>query len=377
MTAAAPPGTVTVMSPTTNALVADRQVRSDEIAGAVFTLWIVTGLFVDGWAHNVDKPEDFFTPWHFILYSGFVASVLWFAAVGVRRRAAGTATPAPRLILAGYGLFALGGVADGAWHQAFGVEVDIEALLSPTHLLLMTGGLLLTTEAVRSMIARGQRAPTLTTFLPAIGGLTATVAVLAFFTQFASAFRVFDHDVFGGFATEQMQVVGLTAVLLTNALLVGALTWTARRWVTPRGTFTLMFGGAALLMSIESGFDQIWLAGAAVAGGFVADMMLARGASLRTILVVVPGVMWTSWFGMYHAVWGLGWAAELWTGAVFLAVLSGFGLSLLGTTPPLDGETSAPVDDQDDIDAPSQMSRGGATPSRGRTPRQALAQLLM
>lgn len=333
------------MSTPTSALVADRQARSDEIAGAVFTLWIVTGLFVDGWAHNVDKPEDFFTPWHFILYSGFVASVLWFSAVGVRRRAAGTATPPPRLILAGYGLFALGGVADGVWHQVFGVEVDIEALLSPTHLLLMTGGLLLTTDAIRSMIARGERAPTLTRFLPAIGGLTATVAVLAFFTQFASAFRVFDHDIFGGFATEQMQVVGLTAVLLTNALLIGALTWTARRWETPRGTFTLVFGGVALFMSIESGFDQIWLAGAAVAGGLAADMMLSRGASLRATLVVVPAVLWTCWFAIYHAVWGLGWSAELWTGTVFFAILTGVGLSLLARPSTPNDATREPAED--------------------------------
>lgn len=31
------------------------------------------------------------------------------------------------------------------WHQVFGIEVDTAALLSPTHLLLMTGGLLMAT----------------------------------------------------------------------------------------------------------------------------------------------------------------------------------------------------------------------------------------
>ncbi len=37
--------------------------------------------------------------------------------------------------------FAAGGVADMVWHQIFGVEVDLEALLSPSHLLLFISGL--------------------------------------------------------------------------------------------------------------------------------------------------------------------------------------------------------------------------------------------
>ena len=40
----------------------------------VFATWLIVGIFVDGWAHNNDKPETFFTPWHALFYSGFLAT---------------------------------------------------------------------------------------------------------------------------------------------------------------------------------------------------------------------------------------------------------------------------------------------------------------
>ncbi len=38
------------------------------------TIWGIGGLFLDGWAHsNVPQLETFFTPWHAVLYSGYLA----------------------------------------------------------------------------------------------------------------------------------------------------------------------------------------------------------------------------------------------------------------------------------------------------------------
>jgi hypothetical protein len=41
--------------------------------------------------------------------------------------------------LAGVGLVAAGRLLGVAWHRLFGVEVGLDALLSPTHLLLLSG----------------------------------------------------------------------------------------------------------------------------------------------------------------------------------------------------------------------------------------------
>src|SRR5438128_1253234 len=103
----------------------------------LLSAWLIGGLFVDGWAHvNLASLETFFTPWHGLFYSGFFAV---FAGLGVgigRGRAAGfsgrNAIPAGyELSLLGAAIFTLGGVLDMLWHIVFGIEVSVEALLSP------------------------------------------------------------------------------------------------------------------------------------------------------------------------------------------------------------------------------------------------------
>src|ERR1700719_1402557 len=38
------------------------------------TIWGIGGLFLDGWAHaHLPQLETFFTPWHAVLYSGYLA----------------------------------------------------------------------------------------------------------------------------------------------------------------------------------------------------------------------------------------------------------------------------------------------------------------
>ena len=45
--------------------------------------------------------------------------------------------------LGGILVFFAGGVGDLLWHTVFGIEEDLEALLSPTHLIFATGGSLM------------------------------------------------------------------------------------------------------------------------------------------------------------------------------------------------------------------------------------------
>ena len=114
------------------------------------------GLFVDGWAHNnLDQIETFFTPWHALFYSGFTATALWIASLVARQRSAGRTWR--EAIPRGYGgavvgviVFGIGGVGDWLWHTIFGIEVSIDALLSPTHLVLLTGMLLIFSGPLRS-----------------------------------------------------------------------------------------------------------------------------------------------------------------------------------------------------------------------------------
>ena len=51
----------------------------------VLCLWFLGGLYLDGWAHNhlPSALESFFTPWHGVFYSGFLATAayLWLGAI--------------------------------------------------------------------------------------------------------------------------------------------------------------------------------------------------------------------------------------------------------------------------------------------------------
>ena len=164
--------------------------RRVEAAVAVFATWMIIGLFLDGWSHGVNKPESFFTPWHALLYSGFVAAVAWFSWDGWRQSARAGATPADasvpgdRWLTVGMALFVTGAVGDGIWHQVFGIEVDLEALLSPTHLLLFTGGFLMAGYPIRAAVAdRSEVAPGWSTWWPQAVTLTLLTALVGFFTM--------------------------------------------------------------------------------------------------------------------------------------------------------------------------------------------------
>jgi hypothetical protein len=314
--------------------------RAGTAAMCVFGTWVVVGLFLDGWAHNVGKPESFFTPWHGLLYSGFVAGMAWAGISEARLRRRGIVLPVDRLAVVGFGAFAVGGVADMVWHQVFGIEEDIAALLSPSHLLLMAAGLLLVTEPVRVVldlerdaVERGEPQGW-ASFAPVAVGMTLLVAVLSFFGQFASGMHIAARFVWGTDAGDAAHIQGITSLLLATLLLVGALVWVTGPWPRPpAGAFTLTFGGAALLMAGLNGFDEVVLVVPVALGGALADVLLARGVAIRPLAAAVPAAMWTAWFVTYDLAFGLGWAAELTSGTVVLCTLVGYGVALLATSP--------------------------------------------
>lgn len=308
--------------------------RRDEIAVAFFASWTILGLFLDGWAHQANKPETFFSPWHGVLYSGFGAAQLYFAREAWRSRRSPVRTITDPLMAAGLALFIVGAVGDFAWHEIFGIEVDLEALLSPTHLALMVGGLLMVSGPVRSAWKRAaERAPSFRTFAPTLVCLTLLAALASFFLMYLSAFNaIWSMGTAAarvtGEAGETLEVAGIAAILVTNALLLGSTLLVLRRWTPPFGTFTFLFGVVALMTSGLNAFDSAPLIVPAVVAGAVADY-LARRTSVRVLACVVPLVLWLCWFGVYELAWGLGWATELWTGSVILSVVSGLGLSVL------------------------------------------------
>ena len=307
---------------------------------AVFGSWMLVGLFLDGWSHTNDTPETFFSPWHAVLYSGFVAALAWFAYDGWRHRD-GSAAATDRLATAGLVAFVIGAIGDGLWHELFGIEADIEALLSPTHVALMVGGALMVTAPFRVAWRSLPECPTFRELLPATISLTLAVSLFLFFLMYLAAagpIAQADH------ASPQEQGWGVASVLVRNVVMLGAVLLVLKRWRPPAGTFTIVFAVPAVALTGLDAFEAVALALPFVIAGVVADVLVARiedrTTRARSIAVAVPLVCWTSYFAVHASQWGVHWPAEIWTGAVVFAALSGLGLSLVSDGLEQHGERS-------------------------------------
>lgn len=316
-------------------------------------LWLIGGLFSDGWAHhNVPELEGFFTPWHGVLYSGLLASGAWFVWLGreggrtwYRRVPTGYGWG-----VVGLGVFAAGGLADMAWHLAFGVEAGIDALLSPSHLVLLTGGLLILTSAVRSRWRSGD-----THSLVSMTSVALVTALAAFFLLYLSEFvAAAPTDGFRSLPeghprhteSELPATAGIAGFLITTALLVVPLAWTWQRDRAPRGLLVLLVSTTAWLSAAVVDFESPTVAGAAGAtvGAVVGEVVTAgvesRGVGARVriplLAALVIASVWSGHVAFLAAAAGLAWPLELWSGAIVLSSLVAAALG--GLTSPAAAE---------------------------------------
>jgi hypothetical protein len=307
--------------------------RREEAAIAVFGTWMICGLFLDGWAHEADRPETFFSPWHGILYSGFVAAVVWFAWDGWRhpRDKDAASGPADRVVTIGLIVFIVGAIGDGLWHEIFGIEVDLEALVSPSHLALFIGGFLMVSSPIRAAAAdpSSDPSPAWDDWFPQAVTLTLTTALVLFFTQYLSVFEDVAAHWHYGFAGEFREVVDLASILATNLILVLPMVFVLWRWRPPFGSFALLFTGAAMLSSGLEGFRRIELVIPFVVAGIVGDVAVARGAKPLVTASASSFVLWSGFFAVADMSYDIAWSPELWAGAIVLATASSALLTAL------------------------------------------------
>jgi hypothetical protein len=340
----------------------------DDMVLVLASGWVITGMVLDAWAHTHQHLESFFTPWHGVLYSGFVVVMAWMAWIVLRarpRRRVGKAVPVGYgLGLAGVGVFLVSAVGDGVWHTLFGVEVGIEGQFSPTHIGLFLGALLIFTTPFRAAWSSSEPgpAPTMRAFLPALLSLTWATLLVQFLFLYVSAFREDAPSLAPGrpgaaLATipaylDIIRIRGLVSVQATNLLMLGPVLLVLRRWRPPFGTATLLFGMVAALVAAVDEFARGEMVVAALAGGLAADWLIVRSMrwpnrtrAHRAVAVGTPLVLWASYFLAIQVRWGIAWPAELWAGSVLFAALGGLALSLLmvppSAPPPPSGQEQA------------------------------------
>ena len=164
-------------------------VRYDAVMATALTL-MVASFFSDLWAHSHGRVETFFTVWHLALYTSAGVVFLILAVTWARERRAGATWRAA--LPAGYGMsfvgsiaFLIGGFLDMLWHFAFGIEANVSALFSPTHILLFTSGVLMVSGPLRAAWARGDGPETpWPERLPMVVSIALVLSVLTAMTQF-------------------------------------------------------------------------------------------------------------------------------------------------------------------------------------------------
>ncbi len=153
-------------------------------------LTVAAGFFLDLWAHEHGRVDDsFFTPWHGVMYAGVVGFGLTLGAKAFPARVQGVrwASVLPRgygLSLLGVVLFLIGGGLDLLWHTLLGIEQTVDALFSPSHLMLAGAGLLMLAGPMRRAWIVGASA-TFPNWIPFVLSAAATMAILTAFTQYA------------------------------------------------------------------------------------------------------------------------------------------------------------------------------------------------
>ena len=310
--------------------------RQDMVTVVLASVMEIGGI-LDGWAHgHLPELETVLTPWHAVLYGGYVATASWMALQLLRFRRRGLRGRA--CVPVGYGLGVIGagiwavagGLDLGVWHQIFGIEHDLEALLSPTHLLLAFGELLMITSPLRAAWSdvTGPRAPAFRTFLPPLVSALLAVQLAGFMLQYFSAFL---QDFPAADAA-----LGIAALLTTNTLLVGTALLLLRRWQTPPGSCTVLFTGVAVMLNGIIAFEGWPTFLAALAGGATADLLIQRLAPAssrpgthRAVAVGSSLAMWSTYMAVAVLRLGMDWSVPLWTGAITLAVGSSAALALL------------------------------------------------
>jgi hypothetical protein len=330
----------------------------------VSVVLLCLGGSLDNWAHFHGKvDESFFTPWHAVIYGMMAMLGVFLGATAAFNTRKGFAwqrslPPGYMLSLLGVGLFIVAGLTDLGWHVIFGIEYDVAAYVSPTHLFLLGSALLAGTGPVRSawMTLRPSTARGWLTLGPLVLSAASTVAALAMFTQFASPMV----DTFAAKNTVAMESVSLEAVvppahlgngnnvrdpqgmqqafgvaeiIVQVVLLMSMVLVLGRTWVLPFGAMTLLIALPSTVQAIM--VDNYWLIVAVFVTGVIADALInrmnspLRGHQLYTIASIVPAIYVASIFVTLWLTVGIGWRETLIGGSVVYAAACGLFCAFL------------------------------------------------
>ncbi len=267
--------------------------------GYIFSAFIlITGAYLDAWSHiHIPELETFFTPSHAVLYTGgLMVSALMAITMYTNVK---KGFPLDRSVPKGYQTAILGfivlmlsGIGDMLWHILFGVEQDLEAAFSFTHLGIITGIVLLMLAPTRV-----QRDETVRNWFPlfaytlALLGLNVISSWSHPLVKVYPTLKYYEADI--GYS------LGILSILLQTMFLMGILLPIFREGYLPIGSFTFILGVDAIyLVFLNANYVFVLTY---ILAGMIADLMYWKrndGERLfwfRLFSVFFPAIL----FGLY------------------------------------------------------------------------------
>lgn len=301
--------------------------------------WIIVGFYSDAFAHAHKAVDSFFTPWHGTIYSGLTAVIFFDAITLVGNHLKGYSWR--KAIPTGYGLsfagaafFAVGGVGDFIWHSLFGIEFNMDAALSPTHLTIMAASALVFIGPVCALWQRTKiRHLTWAAGFPVVFSIAYVLFLVNLVTSFLNPFELVS-------AADSSQLVNAEAIasfIIPTAVLLGIVLSVLRRWQLPFGSMTLFFSLSYVTMTLLStdiaANLQVALVVVALLSGLAADLLLWQLnpgphniRAYRWFALLVPIITYSFYFAGVQFTAGVAWTVHGWSG--LLAVVGTVGLMM-------------------------------------------------
>lgn len=308
------------------------------------SLWFIGGLFTDGWAHNhIPELESFFTPWHAIFYSGYFAVTLTLLFLTWRNHRTGISwkEAIPRGYkwpLIGAAIFFAGGLGDMTWHQIFGIEADIEALHSPTHLILATGMTLMLSGGLLSWMTRKNASLRIIDTLPMILSVACIYSIITFMTQYAHLVDLRPAGVEIPRDNFFPQALSMAGFIIHFVAFTGLLCLIMKSGKKPKGLLTIVL--TLNIFAMGTMRENAVLCIAAGITGIIGDLLLDRLypyekhlPAIRMMLFCIPALFLSLYFGYIITTQGTWWSVHMWTGSAFIAGISGLLISFVAWPP--------------------------------------------
>ena len=235
------------------------------------------------------------------------------------------------------------------WHTLLGVEVSVEALLSPSHLSLATGGILISTGPLRAAWLRSlSKGLSLFKLLPMLISLSMLLSIFTFFTQygnlFATTWPARNREVFTRQLMEFNVSIGLMSLLFQSGLLMSLTLLIVRRWALPFGSLTLFYtvniGLLTFMRDRQLSTGSLSLIGVGLVTGLAADLFIRRfqpstahRTAFRCFAAAVPVLLYSLYFLAVQLTGGIWWTPAVWSGSIFLAGMVGL-LTSYAVLPP-------------------------------------------